>query len=46
MVTHKPNDAKSYYNRGMAYYKKREYDKAIKGYSMEIELRTFARNLR
>ena len=30
---HKPNDAKTYYNSGMAYYKKQEYDKAITAFS-------------
>ena len=37
MVTHKPKNTQSYYNRGMAYYKKREYDKAIKNYNEVIK---------
>ena len=35
--THKPNDTESYYKRGIAYYKKREYDKAIADFSEVIE---------
>ena len=34
-----PNDAKSYCERGIAYYKKREYDKAIADYSEAIKLK-------
>lgn len=37
MMTHKPNDTKVYYNRGMAYYKEREYDKAITAFSEAIQ---------
>lgn len=37
MVTHKSNDTKVYYNRGMADYKKREYDKAIADFSEVIK---------
>ena len=34
----KPNFAKAYYNRGIAYYEKGEFDLAIKDYSEAIEL--------
>ncbi|MCY3740628.1 MAG: tetratricopeptide repeat protein [Candidatus Poribacteria bacterium] len=37
MVTHKPKDTESYYNRGIAYYEKREYDKAIADFSEVIK---------
>ena len=37
MMTHKSNDAKTYYNRGMVYYKEREYDKAIGAFSEVIK---------
>lgn len=37
MVSHKPNDTELYYNRGIAYYKKREYDKAIADFSEVIK---------
>ena len=37
MVTHKPKDTESYYKRGIAYYKKREYDKAIADFSEVIK---------
>ena len=37
MGTHKPNDTESYYNRGIASYEKREYDKAIADFSEVIE---------
>ena len=37
MGTYSPNDAKSYYNRGIAYYEKREYDKTIKDYNEVIK---------
>ena len=37
MVTHKSNNTESYYNRGIASYKKREYDKAIIEFSEFIE---------
>ena len=38
MVTHKPNDAKSYYNRANAYRDKVDFDKAIEDFSMQIRL--------
>ena len=37
MLKRKHNDAESYYNRGNASYKKREYDKAIADFSEIIE---------
>ena len=37
MVTYKPNDIESYYNRGIVYYKKRECDKAITNFSEIIK---------
>ena len=37
MGTHKSNDTESYYNRGIAYYEKREYDKAIADFSEVIK---------
>jgi len=37
VVTHKPNDTESYYNRGIAYYEKREYDKVITNFSEVIK---------
>lgn len=37
MGTHKPNDTESYYNRGIAYYKKRDYDKAIAAFSEVVK---------
>ena len=33
MVRHKSNNTESYYNRGMANYEKREYDKTITDFS-------------
>ena len=38
MMLHKPNDTEAYYNRGMAYYKEHEYDKAITAFSEVIKL--------
>lgn len=37
MVKRKLNDTESYYNRGIAYYEKREYDKAIADFSEVIK---------
>lgn len=37
MVTCKSNDTESYYNRGVANYEKREYDKAIANFSEVIK---------
>ena len=37
VVTYKPNDTESYYNSGIANYKKREYDKAIADFSEVIK---------
>ena len=36
-MTHEPDDTKAYYNRGIAYYKKREYGKAIAAFSEVIK---------
>ena len=36
MVTHKPKDAKSYYNRANAYRDKVDFDKAIADYTRTI----------
>jgi tetratricopeptide (TPR) repeat protein len=33
-----PNDAEAYYNRGLAYQLKKEYDKAIADYTKAIEI--------
>ena len=41
MIMQDITDSKSYYNRGIAYYKKREYDKAITEFS-EVIARSFA----
>lgn len=37
MMLHKPNDTEAYYNRGIAYYKEHEYDKAITAFSEVIK---------
>ena len=37
VVSHKPNDTELYYNHGIAYYKKREYDKAIADYNEDVK---------
>ena len=38
MGTHKPNDAKSYYNRGKLYVEYGAYGKVIEDFSMALEL--------
>ena len=38
MVTHKPNFAKSYYNRGNAYRDRVDFDKAVADYTKAVEL--------
>ena len=38
MITHNPNDAQSYYNRGNAYRDEVDFDRAIKDYTKAIEL--------
>lgn len=37
MVTHKPKDIESYYNRGITCYEQREYAKAIAAFSEVIK---------
>ena len=36
-MAHKPDDTETYYNRGNAYYKEREYDKSIVAFSEVIK---------